>query len=92
MSEAAGQSRLEAILYDQARRGIEEMADMLRRQIVAEAVAIASAAEHPISAGYLSGRTSQLHDWATQLSALRSVRDGWFREVSPSPNPHGDRE
>lgn len=79
-------SRVNAILYDQAGRGIQEMAEMLRKQIAAEAAEIATAAEHPVSAGYLSGRTAQLHDWATRLGALRSVHDGWFRDNAPAPD------
>lgn len=77
-------SRLKAALYDQASRGIDEMAEMLRRQIVAEAAAIAQAAEYPWAAGYLSGRTSQLHDWASRLSALWSIHEGWFRDSDGS--------
>lgn len=81
----ADPSRVNAVYYEHAKRGIAEMFETLRKQIFNEAMEIARIAQHPRSAGYLASRTAQLHDWATRLSAYRSIQDGWFRDTDGSP-------
>ena len=78
-------SRVHAIYWEHARRGMTEWAEMLQGQIAAQAQAIARDAAHPLLAGYLAGRTAELHELASRLSAIRTVKDGWFRDSDGSP-------
>lgn len=73
-------SRLHAIYWEHARRGMAEWAEMLQGQIVTYAQGIARDAANPLLAGYLAGRTAELHELASRLAAIRTVKDGWFRD------------
>jgi hypothetical protein len=68
-----------------------EWAEMLQNQLVSYAGGIARDAANPLLAGYLAGRTAELHELASRLAAIRTVKDGWFRDSDGSPEG-GDAE